>query len=137
MERYSKLLPGMVEWTLQKRAEDNVSESFGCGYLFVDVCDFTKLTESASVKGHYGVEIITDILNQYFDLLNEKIMQYNGQIIKSDNDGDDMEYIDITLPGLSFVIYNSEPYTQLELEEIAVLKRAAIAKKEAMREKPP
>ena len=29
MERYSKLLPGMVEWTLQKRAEDNVSESFG------------------------------------------------------------------------------------------------------------
>ena len=57
----------------------------------------------------------------------------NGQIIKSDNDGDDMEYIDITLPGLSFVIYNSEPYTQLELEEIAVLKRAAIAKKEAMR----
>ena len=86
MERYSKLLPGMVEWTLQKRAEDNVSESFGCGYLFVDVCDFTKLTESASVKGHYGVEIITDILNQYFDLLNEKIMQYNGQIIKFEGD---------------------------------------------------
>lgn len=39
----------------------------------------------------------------------------------------------LLLPGLSFVIYNSESYTQLELEEIAVLKRAAIAKKEAMR----
>ena len=37
------------------------------------------------------------------------------------------------ISGLSFVIYNSEPYTQLELEEFAVLKRAAIAKKEAMR----
>ena len=38
-----------------------------------------------------------------------------------------MEYIDVTLPGLSVVIYNCEPYTQLELEEIAVLKRAAVA----------
>ncbi len=86
MERYSKLLPGLVDWTLQKKAEDNVSENFGCGYLFVDVCEFTRLTESASTKGHYGVEIITDILNQYFDLLNEKIMQFGGQIIKFEGD---------------------------------------------------
>ncbi|MFQ7394299.1 MAG: hypothetical protein ACLRMX_03625 [Lachnospira eligens] len=53
------------------------------------------------------------------------------RLSKSDNDGDDMEYIDITY-GLSFVIYNSESYTQLELEEIAVLK-GCNCKKEAMR----
>ncbi len=53
MERYSKLLPGLVDWTLQKKAEDNVSENFGCGYFFVDVCEFNLLTESASKKGHY------------------------------------------------------------------------------------
>lgn len=80
-----------------------------------------------------------DVRGKYKEVFNSEWKKFggdekvNGQIIKSDNDGDDMEYIDITLPGLSFVIYNSEPYTQLELEEIAVLKRAAIAKKEAMR----
>lgn len=80
-----------------------------------------------------------DVRGKYKEVFNSEWKKFggdekvNGQIIKSDNDGDDMEYIDITLPGLSFVIYNSEPYTQLELEEIAVLKRAAIAKKEAMK----
>ena len=80
-----------------------------------------------------------DVRGKYKEVFNSDWKKFggdekvNGQIIKSDNDGDDMEYIDITLPGLSFVIYNSEPYTQLELEEIAVLKRAAIAKKEAMK----
>ena len=80
-----------------------------------------------------------DVRGKYKEVFNSEWKKFggdekvNGQIIKSDNDGDDMEYIDITLPGLSFVIYNSEPHTQLELEEIAVLKRAAIAKKEAMR----
>ena len=80
-----------------------------------------------------------DVRGKYKEVFNSEWKKFggdekvNGQIIKSDNDGDDMEYIDITLPGLSLVIYNSEPYTQLELEEIAVLKRAAIAKKEAMK----
>jgi hypothetical protein len=82
MKPYSKLLPGIVEWTLQQGKNEKVSAGFGCGYLFLDVCGFTKLTESASAKGHYGVEIITNLLNQYFDLLNEKIMQFGGQIIK-------------------------------------------------------
>ena len=86
MKPYSKLLPGIVEWTLQQGKNEKVSAGFGCGYLFLDVCGFTKLTESASAKGHYGVEIITNLLNQYFDLLNEKIMQFGGQIIKFEGD---------------------------------------------------
>ena len=80
-----------------------------------------------------------DVRGKYKEVLNSEWKKFggdekvNGQIIRSDNDGDDMEYIDVTLPGLSVVIYNCEPYTQLELEEIAVLKRAAVAKQEAMK----
>lgn len=56
----------------------------------------------------------------------------NGQYINSDNDGDGYEYIDVKLGGLSFAVYSCEPYTDIELKEIEVLKKAAIAKKEAM-----
>ncbi len=82
----SKLLPGMVQWTLEQKNPDNVSCSFGCGYLFLDVCGFTRLTETASAKGHYGVEVITNLLNEYFDLLNSQIMRAGGQIIKFEGD---------------------------------------------------
>ncbi len=79
-----------------------------------------------------------DVRGKYKEVFNSEWKRFggdekvNGQIIKSDNN-DDMEYIDVTLPGLSCVIYNCEPYTELELEEIAVLKRAAVAKQEAMK----
>jgi len=82
----SALLPGMVEWTLKQNNPDRNSCSFGCGYLFLDVCGFTKLTELVSSKGHYGVEIITNLLNQYFDLLSDKISEYGGQILKFEGD---------------------------------------------------
>lgn len=86
-----------------------------------------------------GFRLHVDVRGKYKEVLNSEWKKFggdekvNGQIIRSDNDGDDMEYIDVTLPGLSVVIYNCEPYTQLELEEIAVLKRAAVAKQEAMK----
>lgn len=86
-----------------------------------------------------GYRLHVDVHGKYKEVLNSEWKKFggdekvNGQIIRSDNDGDDMEYIDVTLPGLSVVIYNCEPYTQLELEEIAVLKRAAVAKQEAMK----
>ena len=86
-----------------------------------------------------GYRLHVDVRGKYKEVLNSEWKKFggdekvNGQIIRSDNDGDDMEYIDVTLPGLSVVIYNCEPYTQLELEEIAVLKRAAVAKQEAMK----
>lgn len=86
-----------------------------------------------------GYRLHVDVRGKYKEVLNSEWKKFggdekvNGQIISSDNDGDDMEYIDVTLPGLSVVIYNCEPYTQLELEEIAVLKRAAVAKQEAMK----
>ncbi len=86
MNSKSTLLPGMVEWTLAQKNPNNISCSFGCGFLFLDVCGFTKLTEKVSAKGHYGVEVITNLLNQYFNLLNDKIIQYGGQILKFEGD---------------------------------------------------
>lgn len=50
--------------------------------LFLDVCRFTSLTESASRRGHYGVEIITHILNSYFDKVNGAIYSNGGEIVK-------------------------------------------------------
>lgn len=84
--RKSMLLPGMVQWTLENTEDATHSCSFGCGYLFLDVCGFTKLTEKVSAKGHYGVEVIISLLNRYFDLLNEKIVQFGGQILKFEGD---------------------------------------------------
>lgn len=82
----STLLPGLVQWTLEHADSGTQTCSFGCGYLFLDVCGFTKLTEKVSAKGHYGVEIIINLLNQYFDLLNAKIHSHGGQILKFEGD---------------------------------------------------
>lgn len=102
------------------------------GNKLVVVVNFTPVKRE-------GYRLHVDVRGKYKEVLNSEWKKFggdekvNGQIIRSDNDGDDMEYIDVTLPGLSVVIYNCEPYTQLELEEIAVLKRAAVAKQEAMK----
>ncbi|MDD4309163.1 MAG: tetratricopeptide repeat protein [Candidatus Cloacimonetes bacterium] len=86
MSQKSALLPGLVQWTLENSENSSHSCEFGCGYLFLDVCGFTKLTEKVSAKGHYGVEVITNLLNNYFDLLNEQITRYGGQILKFEGD---------------------------------------------------
>jgi len=55
---------------------------FNCGALFIDVKSFTTLTEQASAKGHYGVEIITGVLNSYYELINTSIRNHGGEIAK-------------------------------------------------------
>lgn len=50
--------------------------------VFIDVCRFTSLTEEASRGGHYGVEIITNILNSYYSEVSTAISQNNGEIVK-------------------------------------------------------
>lgn len=52
------------------------------GLLFIDVCSFTKLTETVTAKGHYGVETITRILNSYFKLVQQQIRLNGGEIVK-------------------------------------------------------
>ena len=73
---------------------------------------------------------------KYREVFNSSLKKYGGdeltanEYIKSD-DEDGWEFINVTIPGLSFVVYSCEPYTELELEEKNILKKAAIAKKEA------
>lgn len=50
--------------------------------LFIDVCKFTSLTQQVSKDGHYGVEIITQILNSYFGAVNTAIDENGGEIVK-------------------------------------------------------
>ncbi len=54
--------------------------------LFLDVCGFTKITEYANSKGHYGIEIITEVLNNYYEKLASLIYARGGCIVKYGGD---------------------------------------------------
>jgi len=54
--------------------------------MFIDVKGFTKITEYANSKGHYGIEIITEVLNDYFDKLARLIYANGGYIAKFGGD---------------------------------------------------
>lgn len=56
------------------------------GMLNTDICSFTKITEQVSAKGHYGVEIITDILNSYFEAMVACIHSSGGCLLKYGGD---------------------------------------------------
>lgn len=58
------------------------SQRIEAGALFIDVSSFTRLTEQATAKGHYGVEIITGVLNSYYELVNRCIRANGGEIAK-------------------------------------------------------
>lgn len=54
--------------------------------LFLDVCGFTNITETAHNKGYYGIEIITGVLNRYFEELNILLQPLAGEILKFGGD---------------------------------------------------
>jgi class 3 adenylate cyclase/tetratricopeptide (TPR) repeat protein len=54
--------------------------------LFTDVVSFTRITEQVSREGYYGVEVITGILNRYFDEMNAAITQFDGSLMKYGGD---------------------------------------------------
>jgi class 3 adenylate cyclase len=56
------------------------------GILFTDVSSFTVITEKVSAQGHYGVEIITDLLHAYFDEMVNCISSCGGDVIKFGGD---------------------------------------------------
>jgi len=60
--------------------------SANMGVLFLDITDFTKYTELASSTGHYGIEMITGFLNQYFDLIVGIISKHGGEVVKYGGD---------------------------------------------------
>ncbi len=54
--------------------------------LFLDVNGFTRITESAHQKGYYGIEIVTGVLNHYFEALYTLIHPHGGDILKFGGD---------------------------------------------------
>lgn len=62
------------------------SHSEEAGILNTDICSFTRITEQVSSKGHYGVEVITGILNSYFGTMISCIHQNGGCLLKYGGD---------------------------------------------------
>ncbi|GAB1467365.1 hypothetical protein MASR2M64_00300 [Candidatus Cloacimonadota bacterium] len=54
--------------------------------MFLDVSGFTKMTEYAHDKGHYGIEIVTNVLNGYFGKLSDVVYRNGGDILKYGGD---------------------------------------------------
>lgn len=52
------------------------------GLMFVDVRNFTAMTEEVTQRGHYGVEVITRLLNSYYELVDEVVRKHGGEIVK-------------------------------------------------------
>ena len=63
-----------------------LSQEFSGAILFLDVAGFTKITEFAHAKGRYGIEIITGVLNNYFEQLDQLISPEGGEILKYGGD---------------------------------------------------
>jgi class 3 adenylate cyclase/tetratricopeptide (TPR) repeat protein len=54
--------------------------------MFLDVSGFTKITEKVTSEGHYGVELITNVLNRYFGDVDKIIKPHGGEIVKYGGD---------------------------------------------------
>ncbi len=63
-----------------------LSQELSGAILFLDVSGFTKITEYAHARGRYGIEIITDVLNNYFEQLSLLIYPEGGEILKYGGD---------------------------------------------------
>ncbi len=86
MKGTSKLVP----WYITNIVEETLTTPF-CSYnqagvLFTDICSFTKLTNRYSSSGHYGVEVITNILQNYFDKMIPCIHNNQGSLVKLGGD---------------------------------------------------
>ncbi len=80
----SGYIPHFVSHYCNSIAERKIPNQFliQTGLLFIDVCDYTAITEKVTQTGHYGIETITSILNSYYEAMNQAINTYGGEIIK-------------------------------------------------------
>jgi len=56
------------------------------GIIFLDIAGFTTITQTASLRGRYGVEIVTGVINHYFERINRIIKPHGGEIFKFGGD---------------------------------------------------
>lgn len=56
------------------------------GIIFLDISGFTRITEFASAGGHYGVELVTQVLNRHFESVSAIVKPHGGEICKFGGD---------------------------------------------------
>lgn len=56
------------------------------GIFFTDICSFTSVTQKLSSRGHYGVEDIIEILNDYFSAMLTCVEEEGGSLVKFGGD---------------------------------------------------
>eukprot|EP01132_Coremiostelium_polycephalum_P002067 gene2067-2553_t len=57
-------------------------ETYNACVLFADISGFTALTERLGTHGKEGVELLTQNLNRYFEILIKIVKRYGGDIVK-------------------------------------------------------
>ena len=86
----TSLLPQYLYHLIEKNVIEKSNLPFekkeNSGVLFIDISSFTSITEKVSQQGHYGVEIITDILVHYFTEIVDCIHTNNGFLMKYGGD---------------------------------------------------
>jgi len=92
MEKVSSLIPWYITniiASVKKEGEQipvPIHYTEDAGILFTDICAFTKLTDKLSSSGHYGVEMLTLILEEYFSEMIRSIHDNYGSLIKFGGD---------------------------------------------------
>ncbi|MCD4828915.1 MAG: tetratricopeptide repeat protein [Candidatus Cloacimonetes bacterium] len=56
------------------------------GILFLDLSHFTAFTEAASREGRYGVELVTGLLDAYFETVVQAVHRQGGSMLKYGGD---------------------------------------------------
>lgn len=80
------LIPSSLLGGIRRGSAIPLQRQFWAAALFLDVSGFTHITEVASSRGHYGVELITGVLNRYFEIINKIIVPLGGEIVKYGGD---------------------------------------------------
>lgn len=86
MKGTSKLVPWYVTNIAGEKLATPTCSEDKVAVLFTDICSFTKLTSRYSSAGHYGVEVITNILQNYFDKMIPCIHNNRGSLVKLGGD---------------------------------------------------
>ncbi|MCS7204549.1 MAG: adenylate/guanylate cyclase domain-containing protein [Leptospiraceae bacterium] len=80
-----KYIPRLILERLEKDTnpiKNSFSESYQCAFMFLDIVEFSTLTEK--VVSHYekGLELIANILSRYFEQLIRVVINADGDIVK-------------------------------------------------------
>lgn len=84
-EELKKYIPNIILERLEKEPtpiKKPFSEKYNCSFLFVDIAEFSTLTEKVIQQYENGLEIISNILSIYLEQLIRIITNAGGDIVK-------------------------------------------------------